>query len=91
MPTRSRPNWWILTAALIGLPILYVLSFGPACWVSNRLTTGERVLSVAYQPMLWLWMRTSGPAKVVEWYALLGNTDESHAINTNDGWFEIEW
>jgi len=36
MDSRSRPLWPILTVALIGLPVLYVASFGPACWLASR-------------------------------------------------------
>jgi hypothetical protein len=33
MNDRKRPLWPLVTAALIGLPVLYVASFGPACWL----------------------------------------------------------
>jgi hypothetical protein len=32
---RKKPPWpWI--AVLVGLPVLYVASFGPACWLTAR-------------------------------------------------------
>lgn len=32
MPIR-RPHWPVVAVVLIGLPVLYVASFGPACWL----------------------------------------------------------
>lgn len=47
--TRRSRKFWI---AAISLPILYVASFGPACWVTSRLTESSRALSVIYRPIL---------------------------------------
>jgi hypothetical protein len=91
MSNRKRCHWSWIVATVIAAPVIYAASFGPSCWISNRSGMGERALSVAYQPMLWLWMRTDQPAKVVQWYALLGTHDDSHAINSVDGTFEISW
>jgi len=33
---KPRPLWPILTAALIGLPVLYLLSIGPLCWLGEN-------------------------------------------------------
>jgi len=33
---RKSPLWPLLTAALIGLPVLYVLSMGPLIWLNSR-------------------------------------------------------
>ncbi len=33
---RKRPIWPWIVALLIGLPMLYVASFGPACWLADR-------------------------------------------------------
>ncbi|MGE5193316.1 MAG: hypothetical protein ACM3U2_12545 [Deltaproteobacteria bacterium] len=46
---NRRERWakWTLAATIIGTPTLYVLSFGPACWLNERtskefiLTTGD--------------------------------------------------
>lgn len=86
-----RAKWPLLAAALIVGPVLYVASFGPACWISSRTECGERVLSIAWQPMLWLWMRTSSPGKVVEWNATLGTPDGSYTIKMKQGLFVISW
>jgi hypothetical protein len=33
---RKKPIWPWIVALLVGLPVLYVASFGPACWISSR-------------------------------------------------------
>jgi hypothetical protein len=36
MSEQRKPVWpWILVL-LIGLPVLYVASFGPACWLTSQ-------------------------------------------------------
>jgi len=34
--------------------VLYVLSFGPACWISSRLDVGGKLVSVIYRPLTWI-------------------------------------
>jgi hypothetical protein len=41
-----------IAAALLALPAAYMASFGPACWISSRLGTGQDVVSRIYQPIL---------------------------------------
>jgi hypothetical protein len=47
---NRRERWakWTL-AAVVGLPALYVVSFGPACWVMSRVTDGR--LPIGYFPI----------------------------------------
>lgn len=33
---RKKPVWPWTVALLVGLPVLYVASFGPACWMMKR-------------------------------------------------------
>ncbi len=33
---RKKPLWPWIVVLLIGLPLLYVTSFGPACWMMHR-------------------------------------------------------
>lgn len=49
---RPRPLRTVLIAALIGLPVLYVASFGPACWLVDRDLAPVRPLAIAYYPIL---------------------------------------
>ena len=88
---RRRPGvaFWATVVVVVGL--VYVLSFGPACWISERTVIGSRAISTAYQPMLRLWMRTEQFGRAIAWYALIGTKDGSHAINTVDGSYVLTW
>src|SRR5262245_12718951 len=73
----NRERWAKRTlAGVIGVPMLYVVSFGPACWVTSRLNFGARSISVIYRPIAWMLgnpeTRTIPSvtiAKAVRWYA----------------------
>jgi len=59
-----RPVWPILIVALIGLPVLYVASTGPAIWLLRRFNSdglNDLALTV-YAPVLWLYYHW-------EWFA----------------------
>ena len=49
---KPRSVWPWIAALLIGLPVLYVASFGPACWLSSRLGHGAGILPVIYRPIV---------------------------------------
>lgn len=75
---QRRPFWPILTAVLIGLPVLYVASFGPVCWMCRFAHNHGWYESggVAYQFLTWLyapllWLQLNGPAPIIRglnWY-----------------------
>jgi hypothetical protein len=65
---RGWLSWWIGAAVL--LPLLYVLSVGPAAVVMGRSSPGGWVFSaigVVYSPLEWLHGHTSLD-KPLEWY-----------------------
>lgn len=45
---------------MIGAPLLYVASFGPACWLTSRLGHGTDWLPFVYRPLLSLIMIDEG-------------------------------
>lgn len=49
---RSSVGFW--ATAFLLLPVLYVASFGPACWIASRVDDGSFV-AAAYQPLMRLW------------------------------------
>jgi hypothetical protein len=74
-----KPGWPWIAAVLIGLPMLYVASFGPACWIvarPGRIGEESRIINSVYWPIGWLadcpvseypkWPLTS---RVIYWYA----------------------
>jgi hypothetical protein len=42
----------VQSSSIVLLPLLYVLIFGPACWISNRMERGETAVSRIYQQMM---------------------------------------
>jgi hypothetical protein len=53
MTDRKKPGvaFWA-SVVLICLPLLYVLSFGPACWITSRTETGASAIGTAYWPIM---------------------------------------
>ena len=49
---NRRERWakWML-AGVVALPILYVASFGPVCWITSRANVECHALGVCYQPL----------------------------------------
>ena len=49
---KRRERWakWTL-AAVIGMPVLYVASFGPACWLTDRDVISRNLTWLAYDPL----------------------------------------
>lgn len=76
---NRRERWANWTAAtLFGLPVLYVASFGPACWFATKsdgpMVNGEapRKVSSFYKPLGWTMIKGPKPiANVVKRYATL--------------------
>jgi hypothetical protein len=49
---NRRERWAKGTAVVVGLPVLYVMSFGPACWLTSRMNSGAAMIPVAYAPIV---------------------------------------
>ena len=49
--SNRRERWakWTL-AGVVGVPVLYVASFGPACWIVSRSEAENPVLPAVYIP-----------------------------------------
>ncbi len=88
-------NPWIV-GVLIGLPVLYVASFGPACWVTSRTGAGAALLPSAYRPVTWIWERSPTPvAGLFKSYAKFGSRDGWDWYYVDDeafsrGWYWLE-
>jgi hypothetical protein len=68
--------WPLAAVLLVGLPMMYVGSFGPACWLSSRGEHGAALLPLVYRPITW---GLSGDAEsesvihdAIQWYACAG-------------------
>jgi len=61
---RSR-RFWII--AILAPPLLYVGSFGPACWAIGAHAIPARETALAYEPLLRLSLFTSHALYWIEW------------------------
>jgi len=50
----NKPVWPWIVALLIGLPALYVASFGPACWLHSAKIVPYDVIDAGYRPLLYM-------------------------------------
>ena len=70
---RKTSVWPWIVALLIGLPVLYVASFGPFLWIANhRFMPGALtpIAEAAFEPMFWArWESPDAIRTPVEWYA----------------------
>ena len=51
MSEHKNPLWPWIVALLIGLPVLYVASFGPAIWLQGNGWISIEMLCTAYRPV----------------------------------------
>ncbi len=96
---RERLAKW--TAGLVGLPVLYVLSFGPACWLTSRTGYGASVIAGIYKPIVYLRRLRHGMpprceevGKAIEVYAELGAANDwmwVERLNDDTGGYEPAW
>jgi hypothetical protein len=97
---RAR-RFWIAIALL---PVLYVASFGPACWISSRMNSGNwmnfTALPTVYRPLLLPMFYHRRIAIAVDWYAGLGAASGWHWVNVagreewisgNDDFAWVHW
>jgi len=83
---NRREKWAKRTAVgiMIGMPLLYVLSFGPACWYARpEPGVHYRLPPSIYWPIGWVC--TKAPRSIVRligWYAIIGN-DRQLMVPTN--------
>ena len=71
MSDERKPLWPWIVALLIGLPVLYVGSFGPVCWLNERGVLKAAAVSAIYSPVLATAENCRLP-NVIDWYARLG-------------------
>jgi hypothetical protein len=49
---HKKALWPWIVALLIGLPVLYVASFGPACWVVEQSALPRAEITLIYSPLI---------------------------------------
>src|SRR5438477_12997376 len=81
---KPRRTWPWIVAVLIGVPVLYVASFGPACWIADRAAwPSQDALAKIYAPLLRPILGRSLPECIViglAHYADAGATQEDRLL-----------
>jgi len=85
---RSRSVWPRVTAALIGLPVLYVLSFTLAFWMFAYGWLNEDVLRVAAWPAAICFRHFPGEIqRAIFWLATLGPITDNEVFFVLQSWW----
>lgn len=85
---KRRPLWPLLAAALIGLPMLYVLSFGPAYGLASRdVLPCKSSIERLYRPLNSIASSSEGP---VRWWAKVFACRQTNQFwaETQNVWFD---
>src|SRR5262245_20955652 len=64
MSEERKPLWPWIVALLIGLPVLYVASFGPACWMADKDYLSDRNVWLVYRPIIWTYWKAPSPMDI---------------------------
>ncbi len=72
MGDERKPLWPWTVALLIGLAVLYVASFGPACWITSRTAAGASEVTAIYAPLTRGLARQNRISDALNWYATVG-------------------
>jgi hypothetical protein len=78
MTDRKKPGvaFWVTVVVVVCLPLLYVLSFGPACWWFSPIDplSGASTAPKLYLPIGWVWQKCPNGNPIdrsIRWYATL--------------------
>jgi hypothetical protein len=85
MNDERKPVWPWNVALLIGLPVLYVASFGPACWIAIRIDGDEDAWNCIYHPVIVCVVNLpDSGSNIAERFLLLGAPDGTKFWNDSD-------
>jgi len=88
---NRRERWakWTL-AAVLGLPLLYVLGFGPACWIATRYEPLRGFVNSIYCPAAWAYFKSPDTVGcAIIWYANAGG--DVNFYGTELGGFRLKF
>jgi hypothetical protein len=68
-PRRTKGGGWaVLAVGLVVVPILYVLSSGPAIWLGHKGVLPVEFILVVYSPIDWACDSSESFKRALEWY-----------------------
>ena len=66
---KAKPGGWFWWTTLFAIPLLYVASFGPACWIVSRTVVGHAAFRLAYRPLDSIaWHGPYQVRQALQWY-----------------------
>jgi hypothetical protein len=75
MTDHKKPGVAFCATVGLAVVVLYVLSIGPACWISSRANAGGSAVAVVYRPLTWGMSHSERITDAVSWYSKLGAAD----------------
>src|SRR5579872_3256603 len=87
---NRRENWAKrATIVLAFSPVLYVLSFGPACWIASHTRAARGIVSAVYHPVIRCWANGPRPiSNALEWWMYLHRSSEWAWFNDDPDRFD---
>ncbi len=92
MTDRHRPSVAFWTTVMLASLVLYVLSIGPACWISSRARAGGEAVSTVHRPLTWGMSHSHRIAHAISWYSRLCAADgwwwcySENTVDTSRSW-----
>jgi len=87
MGEERRPLWPWIVVLMVGLPMLYALLLGPACWISSHSGCGSEIVSAIYEPLIFESPGFIRP--VLHHYSQLGAVKGWHWRRISGGWSNL--
>jgi hypothetical protein len=91
-PRKPTASFWA-TVALVALLAGYVLSFGPACWLTSRLNAGTPAIAFIYRPIFSVSESVGSVSldSAIRWYARLGSASGWRWQRFRDAKGDVQW
>ncbi|HEY3967077.1 MAG TPA: hypothetical protein VGM05_21130 [Planctomycetaceae bacterium] len=93
---NRRERWakWTLAAVFVGLPLLYVLGFGPACWWLSEMPKSVAPDGIPIRHAPWIYWPIGTAAndlprpigRAIRWYAELGLGNDAISFGQEIFW-----
>jgi hypothetical protein len=90
IPSRKQPGAAFRATVVVSLPLLYLLGFGPACWIATRCEPLRGFVNAIYSPASWAYFKTPHVVgRTIVWYANVGG--DVNFYGTERGGFRLKF
>jgi hypothetical protein len=90
-PSRKKPGVAFWATVVVVVALVYVLSFGPVCWINCRTGTCGPLISTAFRPIILATGKVRGAEPAVRWYACAGVPSGRSPVFVEGDLFWIDW